>query len=232
MNELVFLKHKQLVTTSLIVAERTENQHESIMRLINEHQARFERWGAIYFSDLKSGNKNGDLRGRPTKIAYLNEQQATFLTTLLRNNDVVLDFKSELVDQFYKMREILLNRRNAEWQAIRESTKRGNRSMCDVIHDYIIPLARAKGSTTPDDKFYMTYQKAVNKAAGVQPNSRDTQPLGQLYEVEKIQDMVGISIKGQAARGEDDYKKIYRDTNQLITDYSRISLIPQRFLTA
>lgn len=43
MNELVFLKNKRPVTTSLIVAERTGNQHESIMRLLNEHKAHFER---------------------------------------------------------------------------------------------------------------------------------------------------------------------------------------------
>lgn len=229
MQELVFLKGKEPVTTSLIVAEGTDNEHRSIIRLIQNYQERFERWGKIRFTDLKSTNPLG---GRPTTVALLNEQQATFLITLLRNNDVVLDFKSELVDRFYKMREILLNQRNAEWQEIRESTKRGNRAMCDVIHDYVIPLARANGSTTPDDKFYMTYQKAVNKAAGVQPKSRDTQPLSQLYEVEKIQDMVGVSIKGQVARGEHDHKQIYRGTNQLITDYSRISLIPERFLPA
>ena len=231
MNELVFLKGKQPVTTSLIVAERTDNQHESIMRLINEHKARFERWGEIHFSDLKSGNKNGDLRGRPTKVAYLNEQQATFLVTLLRNNDTVLDFKSALVDQFYKMREILLNQRNAEWQAIREAGKRGNQKMCDTIHDYVIPLARAKDSKAPDTVFYMNYQKAINKAAGVQPKSRDNQPLGQLYEIEKMQDMIETSIRGLAARGDDD-KSIYRGTNQLLTNYSRISLIPERFLLA
>lgn len=229
MQELVFLKGKEPVTTSLIVAEGTDNEHRSIIRLIQNYQERFERWGKIRFTDLKSTNPLG---GRPTTVALLNEQQATFLITLLRNNDVVLDFKSELVDRFYKMREILLNQRNAEWQEIRESTKRGNRAMCDVIHDYVIPLARANGSTTPDDKFYMTYQKAVNKAAGVQPKSRDTQPLSQLYEIEKIQDMVGVSIKGQVARGEHDHKQIYRGTNQLITDYSRISLIPERFLPA
>lgn len=40
----------------------------------------------------------------------MNEQQATFLITLLCNNDIVLNFKAELVDRSYKMREILLNR--------------------------------------------------------------------------------------------------------------------------
>lgn len=111
MNELVFLENNQPVTTSLIVAEGTDNQHESVIRIITENNAQFERWGQIYFSDLKSGNKNGDLRGRPTKVAYLNEQQATFLITLLRNNETVLDFKAELVDRFYKMREMLLNQK-------------------------------------------------------------------------------------------------------------------------
>ena len=231
MIELVFLKGKEPVTTSLVIAEGTNNQHESIMRLINEHKARFERWGAIYFSDLKSGNKNGDLRGRPTRFAFLNEQQATFLVTLLRNNDIVLDFKSELVDRFWKMREILLNQQNEEWRAIRQAGKRGNQDMCDAIHDYIIPLAREAGSLAPDKVFYINYQKMVNKAACVQPNSRDNQPLGQLYEIEKLQGMVTASVKGLAAKGED-FKTIYHDTKQTLENYSRISLISQRFLPA
>ena len=116
MNELVFLKNNQPVTTSLIVAEGTHNEHESVMRLINEHKMHFERWGQVRFSDLKSTNPLG---GRPTKVAYLNEQQATFLITLLRNSEIVLDFKSELVDRFYRMREILLNRQNVQWQELR-----------------------------------------------------------------------------------------------------------------
>lgn len=72
MNELVFLKSNQPVTTSLIIAEGTNNQHESVIRLVTEHRAQFERWGAVRFSDLKSGNPQG---GRPAKVAYLNEQQ-------------------------------------------------------------------------------------------------------------------------------------------------------------
>lgn len=227
---LVFLKGNTPVTTSLIIAERTENEHESIMRLIQKHQDRFGRWGKIYFSDLKSGNKKGDLRGRPTRIALLNEQQATFLITLLRNNDIVLDFKGELVDRFYKMREILLNRRNEEWQQIRLAGKRGNQKMCDAVHDVIVPLARAAGSTTPERMLYMNYQKLINKAAGINPKSRDELPITLLYEVEKMQSIADVSIRGLAARGEDDFHKIYRDTKQTLENYSRLSLITERFL--
>lgn len=42
-----------------------------------------------------------------TEIAILNEPQATFLITLFRNTDIVINFKSELVAEFWRMREIL-----------------------------------------------------------------------------------------------------------------------------
>ncbi len=57
----------------------------------------------------------------------MNEQQATFLITLLRNNETVLDFKAELVDRFYKMREILLNQK----QEIRKAPT----PVADIISD-------------------------------------------------------------------------------------------------
>lgn len=100
---LVTVQNNQPVTTSLIIAEGTSNQHKNVLELISKYSGAFERWGSIEFRVLNAESKGG----RPTRIAYLNEQQATFLITLLRNNDIVLAFKSELVDQFYRMREAL-----------------------------------------------------------------------------------------------------------------------------
>ena len=94
MNELVFLKNNQPMTNSLVIAEGTDNEHRSIIRLVQKHQKRFERWGAVRFMDLKSTNPQG---GRPTTVAWLNEPQAAFLITLLRNNDIVLDFKARII---------------------------------------------------------------------------------------------------------------------------------------
>ena len=93
MKDLVFLKSNQPVTTSLIIAEGTGNEHRSIIRLIQNYQPQFERWGKVKFADvdLKSAANfiegaqdnnrrlSNDGRGKPTKVAYLNEQQATFL---------------------------------------------------------------------------------------------------------------------------------------------------------
>lgn len=228
MNELVFLKSNQPVTTSLIIAVNTKNQHESIVRLVNEHKERFERWGQIYFSDLKSGNKNGDLRGRPTKVAILNERQATFLITLLRNNDIVLNFKEQLVDQFYKMREILLNQQSEQWREMRGATKEGCKELNAVIHELWL-FAKANGCTASEEKFFMNFYKLMNKIVGVNPKSRDKLPLWKLFDIERLQFMAKTVIKGLLAKGED-YHLPYKKCKDAFESYARIAFIPQRLL--
>ena len=97
--------------------------------------------GKVRFTDLKSTNHLG---GRPTTVALLNEQQATFLITLLRNNDIVLDFKSELVDRFWKMLEILLNQRNEEW---RQFVRRAKLATVQCATPFTTTLSRLQEPT-------------------------------------------------------------------------------------
>lgn len=65
----------------------------------------FEVLGAY---QTKTPNNQED--GRNATGYILNEQQATFLLTLLKNTPVVVAFKKELVRQFYVMRSLLLER--------------------------------------------------------------------------------------------------------------------------
>lgn len=225
MKDLVFLKSNQPVTTSLIIADGTGNQHESIIRLINEHKAHFERWGQVRFSDLKSGNSQG---GRPTKVAYLNEQQATFLITLLRNNDVVLEFKSELVDRFYKMREILLNQQNEQWRELRNATKISFKDLTPVIRE-LHEWATAHGCKVSEKVFFMNFFKLINKTLGINPNSRDTLAAWQLYEVDKLQFIARTIITGLLTQGAD-YHLPYRNCKDAFETYARLSYINQRLL--
>lgn len=223
MKELVFLQSDEPVTTSLIVAEGTNNQHKSVVRLINEHSKRIERWGQIRFSDLKSTNPLG---GRPTKVAYLNEQQATFLITLLKNNDIVLDFKAELVDQFFKMRQVL-QQIALQRPLIRQSTKITQRKVTDAIKEYVIPNARANGSTAPDKVFYMTYNKLFNKVVNIPAGQRDTLTTSQLIMLDQMQDVAAANIRIKAKRGED-YREIYSGTKNAVEGYAQIALVQER----
>lgn len=228
MTELVFLKSKTPLTTSLKVAEVFEKPHNDVMKSIRRLIADIGDEGKI--SPMFHETTYADKYGRQKPMYTMNRDGFSLLAMGFTGKKA-LEFKLDYIKAFNAMEQMLLQQQNEQWREIRAAGKVGNRSMCDTIHDVVIPLAREQGSTTPDKFFYTNYQKAVNKAAGVKPNSRDELPLGQLYEIEKLQHIVEVSIRGLAARG-DGYKQIYQNTNQTLENYSRLSLITERFLTA
>jgi phage regulator Rha-like protein len=87
-----------------VIAQHTNNEQVSIRKLIDKHVNKFELFGVLSFEMTKLDNdKKG---GRPEKTYFLNEPQ-TLLLTFLRNNNVVLNFKVDLVRAFFEMREEL-----------------------------------------------------------------------------------------------------------------------------
>lgn len=86
-----------LVVSSEQIAAGTENQHASILRLIDGNTSDFEEFGQLRF-EIRAGYNNAQVR-----VALLNEQQSTLLMTYLRNNDKVRAFKKALVKGFYEL---------------------------------------------------------------------------------------------------------------------------------
>lgn len=114
MTNIVFLEPNKMdsepFTTSDVIAGQTGVTHRYIREAIQKYKAEMETFGILvangtFIPERKRG------RGQPQKIYKLNEQQATFLMTLLKNTPVVVRFKQELVRQFYAMREELMNRK-------------------------------------------------------------------------------------------------------------------------
>ena len=131
--QLVFIEQNQMTavpfTTSDIIAVKSENEHESIVRILTDYRADFEEFGSVEFSDLKSTNPQG---GRPTRIYNLNQEQATLLITYLRNNEPVRKFKKELVRQFGRMQKQLI-----DWRVTREKGKFTRRSLTDSVRENV-----------------------------------------------------------------------------------------------
>ena len=96
----------ELYTTSDIIAEHTGHTYRSIQRTIENQMERLEHFGIMRFQFTLSGNA-----GRPQKVYFLNEEQATLLITFLKNTSVVADFKVSLVAAFYAMRQELTRRK-------------------------------------------------------------------------------------------------------------------------
>lgn len=129
MNNLVFLEPNRMdaepFTTSDIIAEHTRHSYRSIQRTIENQMERLEQFGQVRFEITPVKYSRGT---NMKKVYHLNEPQATLLITFLKNNDVVADFKVELVRQFYAMRGELLKR-----QTYRLELRPIRRELTDVI---------------------------------------------------------------------------------------------------
>ena len=232
MNKLVFLQNNQALTTSLKVAEYFERRHDRVLRAISASIQALPKIGDSGKAFIKSSYT--DESGKSNPMYLLNRDGFMFVVMGFTGKKAA-ELKWNYIQAFNAMEqkiiELVAERKSEEWRAIRQAGKRGNKEMCAVIQQVLLPLAREQGYTKDDKLLYINYQRAINRAAGIDPKSRDEQPLGQLYEIEKMQSMVGISIKGLAARNEN-YKQIYQGTKQILENYSRLSFVPERFLSA
>lgn len=217
MNELVLLKNKDIFTNSLIIADGTNNEHESIVRILMNYQDKIKSLGKLYFTDLKSGK-----RGRPIKVYFLNEIQSTFLITLLKNTDEVVLFKLELVKQFYAMRQILLEKQTPLWQNTREESKINRIAETNEIKQ-LVEYAKLNGSKNAD-KYYITFSKLANKAVGLDSNQRNTATASQLNNLILIEHIINNVIK-EGLSQKSYYKDIYQDCKNRINNFLNIAYL-------
>lgn len=203
MGEIVYFRKNDAFTDSLVIAEATNNQHESLMRLIKQHKKRLEKFGQIEFMDLKSENPKG---GRPKKYCWLNEPQATLLISFLDNSDVVADFKVELVRQFYEMRKLLMERNTEAWVETRRQGIITRKAETDVIKE-LVEYAKEQGSTH-SDMLYMTYSKLANALAGIK--KRDLATVMQLNNLSIFENLILQIIRSGIDNGLG-YKEIYKE---------------------
>lgn len=102
MNDIVFLnEQKEPVTTSLLIAEGAGVEHRAVLQLIRNYINDFNELGRVAFKMLPFETAGGTQK---REIAELNEQQTTFIFTLMRNSEIVVQFKKRLVKAFYEMR--------------------------------------------------------------------------------------------------------------------------------
>lgn len=135
MNDLVYLTSniEEPFTTSEVIAECAGVKRDTVQKLIQRHEKDFREFGRVGF-EIRTLQTRGGMQS--VKVYRLNEQQATLLLTFLRNTPVVIEFKKELVRQFYKMREELLNVKNikAERKPLRTSMTDAIKALPDSPH--------------------------------------------------------------------------------------------------
>ena len=214
MYELVELKGNDVFTNSKVIADGTNNQHESVVAIIRKYEKDILDFGNIDFSDFKSGK-----RGQPERVYYLNEEQATFVITLLRNSKIVVKFKKELVRQFYAMRRFILEKQSKLWGETRIANKENRLKETDVIK-LLVDYAKEQGSTH-SDKLYVTYTKLAKSVIG---GNRDNITVSDLNNLTLVESIILQTIRIDMSMGMH-YKDIYRDCKNRIEQFADITYL-------
>lgn len=214
MTNLVQIVKNDIFTDSLVIAEGTDNKHESVQRRIRDYEKEISSLGKLGFEirPMKSGQE--------MKIYLLNEPQATFLITLLKNTEIVVNFKLELVKQFYKMRQFILERQTTQWIETRKQGKLTRKSETDVIKE-LVEYAKNQGSKNAE-MLYMTYSKLANKMAGI--DKRDNATINQLNNLSLIENIILHCIRAGIEQ-EKHYKKIYQDCKARLVMFKDIAYL-------
>ena len=103
--EIVRVENGEPMTTTLQIALGLGIQHATIIKLVRTYMPDFQEFGLVRFKIQP--RLDGQHGGGDVKYAPLNEQQATFLMTLMRNSPRVIEFKKALVRAFFHARSLL-----------------------------------------------------------------------------------------------------------------------------
>lgn len=212
MNDLVYLSPntKEPYTTSKVISEMTGIEHRKIKVAIRKHQSDINSFGLSASYQAESSG------GRPEEIVKLNEQQATFLMTLLKNTQVVVEFKKELVRQFFAMREELraVKAIKAERKIIRPEMTDAIKALPDSPHKQF------KYSQYTD----LAYRAALGKSARQLRLERgadkkavasDYMTAGELAAVVGMENRIAVLLE------------IGMDYHQIRASLTRVQLMPQ-----
>lgn len=219
MNELILLKNNDVFTTSLVIAEGTNVKHKNIKELVSKYENDLKDFGKV-----RVLNATLDTNGGVQKISYylLNEQQATFLMTLLRNTKIVVEFKKELVKQFYQMRQILLEKQTVLWQNTRIEAKANRLKETDEIKA-LVAYAKENGSKNAE-KYYITFSNLANKAVGIDSNQRSIATTNQLNNLILIENIINHVIQ-EGLQQQIYYKEIYKCCRERIEQFKYIAYL-------
>lgn len=216
MNELVKVVGNDVFTDSMVIAQGTGNKHISVKEIIGDYTKEFRTLGTLSVLNRESTG------GRPEQYYLLNEPQATFLMTLLRNSKKVVAFKLELVKQFYIMKNILQEHNSQHWLQTRVESKSNRKKESDEIKQFV-EYATTQGSKTPN-RYYTNFSLLADKAAGIEPKKRNNATVNQINNLILAENIIHQVIK-TGMKQEMYYKDIYKACKERIEQFREITYL-------
>jgi phage regulator Rha-like protein len=224
---LVIIKNESLLVRTSDLSKGFGVEHRDLKNIINKYKTEFEEWGVIAFEMHKPTSKKG---GRPIDDFLLNEEQATYLCTLLRNHDMARSFKRTLTREFFRQRRFLIKllsqKQNREWLEKREAGKIERRLETDTIKEFV-DYAKSQGSCNAE-KYYMIISKMENNSLFALdfigqkfPNLRDILDGFALDSLKMADHIVAKSLKDGMLE-KLNYKDIYKKCRDCVEQYAKL----------
>ena len=106
MHEIITLnKDGVAVVDTITIAEGVQVQHKNILELIRKYLQDFEAFGPVAFETRKGKPLPQGGFAKSSGVAWLTEDQTTFLFTFLKNTEIARKLKIRLVKAFREARE-------------------------------------------------------------------------------------------------------------------------------
>lgn len=215
--ELVITKNNKIFTDSKIISDGVGIKHHALQQLIAKYENDITEFGQLAFEMRPVRYSRGT---NFEKIYFLNEEQATFVITLMRNNKAVVAFKKELVRQFYLMRQFIFERQSKYWLETREQGKLTRKAETDVLKQ-LVEYAKEQGSQH-SDKMYVTYTKLANKICGI--SGRDNATAQQLSNLTVAENIILHCVQAGILENRY-YKDIYKDCKKRLEIFKDIAYL-------
>jgi phage regulator Rha-like protein len=224
MTKLVCLVEGVPLVSTLDMCGPLKVQHRSLMMLVHRYETEFQGIRSFVISNAKTAGSSG---GRPVQFCMLDEEQSTFLITLMKNSDVVVPFKLQLTREFFRMRSelarIAAQSQNVEYLEQRKLGKVTRLLTTDTIKGFT-EYATAQGSKNAA-KYYMSLTTMENKALFLleqkYSNLRNILDLHQLSTIKSADAIVAKALKDGMDQGLH-YKDIYLLAKKRVESFAEV----------
>lgn len=184
--DLVEVRKEKPFTTTLAIADGVGLEHKRVIELVRRYRSDFEEFGFLRFETAK----NRGTQGAPTEYAELNEDQATYLITLFRNNPIVRGFKIRLVKAFRtalnEIERLTKQRTEPQWQLIRDETKVGFKWMNETLQETRAAIGKATQAFHFSNEARMINAVLTGKHGTLDRNSLSASDLVLMAELQRI----------------------------------------------
>lgn len=227
--QLVELKKNDVVTDSLLIADKFDKRHNHVITKIEKLIEEMESFKGPKSWTLKFTKKEKEYRGQTFNYYEMN-REAFSLLVMSFTGKKALEWKLKFNKAFYEMERVitsqLLNQQSEMWLAQREQSKLIRREETDVIKQFV-EYATAQGSIKA--KFYYKHiTTAVYKCLGLiqhkQPKLRETLDILQTSQLIMAEMVARKSLIKYMKEGEH-YKAIFPLVKKDLEDFANSFLL-------